>query len=269
MTPRVRDARSLAATLLAGVALAGITPAARAQSLAGRVTASDGTVWVIYPSRPDACGDGEDFIGHLLGNSTFYSGASSYSGNGRWMGRPCLTGPVRVAASVFDHEVTRVRAYVGPVPENHGDARVLTVSASDAVAWLSGLVTKASNRVASDAMLPLIAADAPDPWPLLLRTARADDRPRGVRSAAMMWLGAAVNEHLGIADARDDTPDDEMRSQAVFVMSQRPKSESVPVLIDAARSSPHPATRRAAIFWLGQTGDPRAVDVYAELLGLR
>lgn len=269
MTPRARIARALAATLLVGIASAAVAPAARAQSLAGRVTASDGTVWVIYPSRPDACGDGEGSIGHLLGSSTFYSGTSSYSRNGRWTDRPCLTGPVRVVASVFDHEVTRMRAYVGPVPESHGDARVSTVSASDAVAWLSDLVSKGPNRVASDAMLPLVAADAPDPWPLLLRIARADDRPRGVRSAAMMWLDAAVNEHLGIADARDDTADDEMRSQAVFVMSQRPKSESVPVLIDAARSSPHPATRRAAIFWLGQTGDPRAVDVYAELLGLR
>jgi HEAT repeat protein len=60
-----------------------------------------------------------------------------------------------------------------------------------------------------------------------------------------------------------------MRTQAVFVLSQRPKSESVPDLIELARSSKHPSARRAAIFWLGQTGDPRAADVYADLLGLR
>ena len=247
---------------------AGASPG-QGQSVSQRVTSADGTVWVIYPSRPEACGDGQSFIGHVLGRSTYYSGESSYSGNGWWSNRPCLAGPVRVVASVFDHEVTRVRAYVGPVPESHGDARVLTVGANDAVAWLSDLVSKGEGRVASEAMLPLVAADAPDPWPLLLRIARADDRPRSIRSTAMVWLGTAVNEHLGLTDASDDTPEDEMRSQAVFVLSQRPKSESVPALIDAARSSPHPSARRAAIFWLGQTGDPRAVDVYAELLGLQ
>ena len=63
--------------------------------------------------------------------------------------------------------------------------------------------------------------------------------------------------------------DDEMREQAVFVLSQRRKTESVPELIDLAKNAKHPAARKAAIFWLGQSGDPRAVDVYAELLGLR
>jgi HEAT repeat protein len=37
-------------------------------------------------------------------------------------------------------------------------------------------------------------------------------------------------------------------------------------LIELARSAKSPAARRSAIFWLGQTGDPRAVDVFAELL---
>jgi HEAT repeat protein len=55
----------------------------------------------------------------------------------------------------------------------------------------------------------------------------------------------------------------------VFALSQRPKSESVPDLIELARSATRPSARRAAIFWLGQTGDARAADVYADLLGLR
>ena len=51
--------------------LASIAPA---QSLSQRVTASDGSVQVIYPSRPTACGDGETFIGNVFGRSTYYSG---------------------------------------------------------------------------------------------------------------------------------------------------------------------------------------------------
>jgi HEAT repeat protein len=60
-----------------------------------------------------------------------------------------------------------------------------------------------------------------------------------------------------------------MRTQAVFALSQRPKSESVPALMDLAKTAKYPSAKRSAIFWLGQTGDPRAADVFAELLGLR
>ena len=75
-----------------------------------------------------------------------------------------------------------------------------------------------------------------------------------------------VSEKLGLADESGDTDDDEMRKQAVFALSQRPKSESVPDLIEVVKRATHPSARRAAIFWLGQTGDLRAVEVYAQLL---
>jgi hypothetical protein len=39
--------------------------------------------------------------------------------------------------------------------------------------------------------------------------------------------------------------------------------------MDVARTATHASAKRSAIFWLGQTGDPRAADVFAELLGLR
>jgi len=83
-----------------------------------------------------------------------------------------------------------------------------------------------------------------------------------------MWLASAIDAGLGLG--RDDESDDaQVRAQAVYTISQRNRSESVPTLMELARSSPHPEVRKAAIYWLGQTGDPRAVGVYAELLGLR
>jgi HEAT repeat protein len=146
----------------------------------------------------------------------------------------------------------------------------MSVSAAEAADWLSGLVSHGSSRAASDAVLPLVVADAPDPWPLLLRVARDDERPKPVRNSALMWLSSAVTEHLGIARASGrSSDDDEVREQAVFAITQRPHGESVPALIDIVRTAQNPAARRAAIFWLGQTGDRRAADVYAELLGIR
>ena len=237
-----------------------------AQSLGERVTAADGLIQVVFPSRPDVCGDGQRVIANVLGRSNYYSGNAQFSGHGAWLDRPCVHGPARVVATVVGREVTRLRAYVGPVSATSPDTRTITTSATDAVAWLGEIAARGTGRVASDALLPLILADAPGPWPLLIRIARDDNRPRDVRRSALMWLANGVNDHLGIADSRDDSDDDEMRTQAVFVLSQRPKGESVPELIELARASKHPAARRSAIFWLGQTGDPRAVDVFAELL---
>jgi HEAT repeat protein len=240
-----------------------------AQTLSQRVLRSEGTVQVIYPSKASACGDGRGMIGGLFGRSMYFSGDNTLQGRGNWSRQSCEPGPARAAVTVMSGEITRIRAYVGPRPADPQGLTIIDVSAADASAWLSDIVAHNDSRVASDAMLPLLLADAPEPWALFLRVARDSARPRGVRRSALDWLGRGVNAHLGIADAEDDTPDDEMRSQAVFVLSQRPKSESVPDLIELARSTKHPSARRAAIFWLGQTGDPRAADVFAELLGLR
>ncbi len=183
--------------------------------------------------------------------------------------RACVHGPARAVVTVIGGQVTRIRAYVGPVPAARDDIKTLNASADEAAAWLGDLVQHGTTRTADDAMLPLILAAAPDPWPLLLRVARDSDRAKSVRGSALMWLSTGVTDHLGLNDARDASDEDEMRTQAVFVLSQRPKSESVPELVDVALRGTHASARRAAIFWLGQTGDPRATDVYAQLLGLR
>jgi hypothetical protein len=259
--------RTTSAALLSLVAMiASPFRCLQSQSLAQRVTTTDGMVSVIYPSRPEACGDGESFIGHVFGGSTYYGGESVYDGRHGRFDRPCIHGPARVAATVVGGEVTRLRAYVGPVPASSDRARTITADAGAAAAWLSGLVATNPSRVASEAIFPLVVADAPDPWPFLLRVARDDNRPREVRRNAITWLATGVNDHLGLDDARDATDDDELRSQAVFALSQRPKGESVPALLDVARTATHASARRAAIFWLGQTGDTRALDLYAELL---
>jgi len=52
----------------------------------------------------------------------------------------------------------------------------------------------------------------------------------------------------------------------VFALSQRPSDESVPILIRIAKTHRDPAVRRRAIFWLGQSDDPRALSLLEDLL---
>ena len=242
-----------------------------AQTIAQKLSTADRPVQVIYPSRQTACGDGRSYIGHVFEDGYYFGTDDNtmYQRGGNWSRGACVHGPARVVATVFGGEVTRLRVYVGPVPPPSADVETVNASASDAAAWLTALVTGDNARVAASAILPLVLVDAPDPWPVLLRVARDNSRGMNVRRDALMWLGNGAITHLGVEQKRDDTPDDEMRTQAVFVLSQRPKSESVPALMDLAKTAKYPSAKRSAIFWLGQTGDPRAADVFAELLGLR
>ena len=254
------------------VPLVSLSASLRAQTIAPSIVATDGSVNVIFPSRPNVCGDGRGFIrtsrGH--GRDAIYSGSSEiWSANG-WTNRPCARGPARILATVMNGEVTRLSIFVGPLPSSPTSARTLTTRATDAASWLGELATRGQGRVASQAIRAMMFADTPEPWPLMLRIARNTERPREVRQAALQWLSFGVTDRLGLSDVDEHaTEDDEMRTQAVFVLTQRKNAETVSELIDLSRHAKYPSARKAAIFWLGQSGDPRAADVYAELLGIR
>jgi len=57
-----------------------------------------------------------------------------------------------------------------------------------------------------------------------------------------------------------------VKKKAVFALSQLPKDEGVPRLMEVARSNRNPEVRKQAMFWLGQTKDPRAVKFFEEIL---
>ena len=81
--------------------------------------------------------------------------------------------------------------------------------------------------------------------------ARTEGRPEG---------RGAITERI------EQDPDTEVKKRAVFALSQMPKDEGVPLLITVARTNANPAVRKQAMFWLGQSKDPRAVEFFAEIL---
>jgi HEAT repeat protein len=58
----------------------------------------------------------------------------------------------------------------------------------------------------------------------------------------------------------------EIKKHAVFALSQLPDDKGTPMLMQIARNNPHPRLRKEAIFWLGQSGDPSALDFFEEIL---
>jgi HEAT repeat protein len=95
------------------------------------------------------------------------------------------------------------------------------------------------------------------------------DADRELRKQAIFWLGQKAGQRS--LDALSDTlnstdADTEVQKQAVFAISQRPRDEAVPLLIRIAKTHPKAAVRKQAIFWLGQTGDERALEFFKEVL---
>ena len=101
----------------------------------------------------------------------------------------------------------------------------------------------------------------------LIRVAKADTHP-GVRGEAIFWLAQKAGRQAAaaITDAIEHDPDTKVKERAVFALSQLPKDDGVPKLIAVARTNRNPAVRKQAIFWLGESRDPRALAFFEEIL---
>jgi hypothetical protein len=230
--------------------------AAVAQTLAQRIAAVEsGAVRLSFAARPGVCGDGLHNI-------------RVADGNDEWE-EDCEPQPVRVALEVQNRRVTRVRSYVGGRWRSAVSVTDLgTVRPQDAAAFFISLAERGGD-VSGDPLLPATLADSITVWPALLRLARTPAVPLETRRTAIFWLGQAAGTAAALtldSIAADSAGDREVRKQAVFALSQRSGNEGVPALLRIARTNPDPELRKSALFWLGQSDDPRALTLFEEIL---
>ena len=244
--------------------------AVRAQGqLVDRITAvRNGTVRFAYGVREGICGDGESFIRDRSRGDDNITTFEARGGR-EWRYRDCEPGPARVAITRENGELIRVRLYVGGA-WGRPDGDVTDLGTVSAPAAAKALIALASRQGRSDrAIFAAMIADSAVVWPDLLALARNDALSKSVRKDAVFWLSQIASDAAtrGLADlAEDDKEDRDVREQAVFALSQLPRDEGVPILIRVARSNRDPSVRRKAIFWLGQSDDPRALALFEELL---
>ena len=236
-------------------------------SLSQRVArAPDGVVRLQLDSRSGTCGDGRDVIGYR--NALFARNFQSIGGH--WNDTRCVAGPLRVTLDVDGGQVTRLQTQVGgPWPATESRVTDLGVVPSrEASAYFFSLVPMLETAGGKDRLLiPAVLADEAEVIPPLLALARDQARANATRRAAVQWLGllgdASVIPIL-VQIARDD-PDDEgdkkynkgLGGAAFAALSSLEGNIGVPALIELSRGG-SVGTRRNAVFWLGQTGDPRA-----------
>jgi HEAT repeat protein len=180
-------------------------------------------------------------------------------------------GPARVVLDRRNGELTDLRFYVGGRwrPAGSDVVDLGSVSAHEAADYLVSLAQTERGSMGSKAIFPATIADSAVIWPALLKLARDTDVPRGTRTQSVFWLGQAAGDVAtrGLNDlVGDNSVDREVREQAVFALSQRPREEGIPALINVARTNRDPEIRKKALFWLGQSNDPRALDLFEELL---
>lgn len=102
----------------------------------------------------------------------------------------------------------------------------------------------------------LAQSDSARVGPDLIRLGNAD-KVAEVRSKAWFWLAqsGAAGAESAIAAAIRKEPDDQVRDQAIFALSQLPDERSAKALIAAAEDQSLPREqRKKAVFWLSQSG---------------
>jgi len=243
------------------------------QALERRVAAApEGPVRFSFAAKPGVYGNGRNMISWDCdkGNCRSRQVDGNWDSDHNDWDSPCDSGPVRVALTKSGGRITDLRVYVGAEWRASTSATDLgTVSTKDAASYLLALALKDESRAAEKAIFPAVLADSVTIWPDLLKIAKADNVSRKVRRSAVFWLGQAAGDAAtrGLTDLVDDgSADHEVRETAVFALSQRPHEEGVPALIRIVKENRDPDLRRKAIFWLGQSDDPRALSLFEELL---
>jgi hypothetical protein len=241
------------------------------QPLERRVaSAPDGSVRFSFAAKPGVYGNGRNMISWDCDKGNCHNQVDgNWNDHDDW-NTPCDSGPVRVALTKSSGQITDLRVYVGGEWRSSTTATDLgTIGTKDAALYLLALALKDESRASEKAIFPAVLADSVTIWPDLLKIAKAEKVSRKVRRSAVFWLGQAAGDAAsrGLTDLVDDgSADREVRETAVFALSQRPRDEGVPALIRIARQNKDPDLRRKAIFWLGQSDDPRALSLFEELL---
>ena len=183
---------------------------------------------------------------------------------------------ITVLARMEAGTITRLRTATPDCEIDAGGVPVVWldgVKADDSVAWLTSLVNtipasgERFDRIVKPAVAALGMHDGAAATRSLVGIAR-DHAVSKMRSDALFWLGqrAGTQSVAAITEAIDRDPDTEVKRRAVFALSQLPKDDGVPKLIDVARNNKNAVVRRQAMFWLGQSNDPRALKFFEEVL---
>jgi HEAT repeat protein len=139
---------------------------------------------------------------------------------------------------------------------------------AESIEFLKGLYSRLTDRDLKEKVLFSVSNQrgaGAGTW--LIGIATNDREPMELRKQALFWAGNnRVASVTDIATLYDRVGDKEMKEQIIFVLSQNKAEPAVDKLMDIARRDTDRELRSKAIFWLGQSRDPRVLKFLEELI---
>lgn len=137
------------------------------------------------------------------------------------------------------------------------------------VAWLRRLYPSVSAKLRDNIFLAVSRSDSPRAAAWLSAVTTDADENVETRKQAMFWLGqgnAPTSALVKLYDSLRGQGSGALRNHYTFVLSQRRDDEALNKLIDVAEHDADRDVRRQALFWLGQSKDPRAARFLRDMV---
>ena len=140
---------------------------------------------------------------------------------------------------------------------------------ADDTRFLRELFGRTRNEEIQGSVIQAISqAHTPEATRWLIDIARDKSVSIEARKNALFWAGQGGVGVRQLVDLYDEMKgQSEIQNQLIFVFSQRQRDpEAVDKLMDIAKNDPDRDVRKQAIFWLGQSHDPRVKQFLLDLI---
>jgi HEAT repeat protein len=135
------------------------------------------------------------------------------------------------------------------------------------VAFLRSLYARLTSEDLKDKVIFSISQQRNEEsraWLLTIaRNAREDIE---MRRKAIFWAGQTGVALAELVRLYDNVGEEDLREHLIFVLSQRHEAAALDKLMDIAKRDPQREMRKKAMFWIGQSHDPRAAKFIRDVI---
>ncbi|HEY2377135.1 MAG TPA: HEAT repeat domain-containing protein [Gemmatimonadaceae bacterium] len=124
-----------------------------------------------------------------------------------------------------------------------------------------------SEEIQGSIIQAMAQAHTPDAMRWLIEIARDKSISIDARKNALFWAGQSGADMRQMISLYDEMKgQSEIQNQLIFVFSQRRDRDAIDKLMDIAKNDSDRDLRKQAIFWLGQSHDPRVQQFLLDLI---
>jgi len=128
-------------------------------------------------------------------------------------------------------------------------------------------VTLEATELKERVLFAISQNDADENGDWLMERAMDQSESIELRKRALFWAGQTDELDVArLSELYNTMDDEEMRTQVMFVASQRDEPAAVDLLMRIATEDPNEELRKRAVFWLGQSDDPRVPEFLLRII---